>query len=106
MMQRNEGVLAVPDPYLEIRGGGGGPSGHSLVQKSGGRAPRAPPLDPPLFGICPRLFQGETLLYKGLTTSTLNIQCVEYDIKPILFKDETVIPRGLAYFPPVPSMPT
>ena len=23
MMQRNEGVLAVPDPYLEIRGGGG-----------------------------------------------------------------------------------
>ena len=58
------------------------------------------------FGICPRLFQGETLLCKGLTTSTLNIQCVEYDIKPILFKDETVIPRGLAYFPPVPSMPT
>ena len=23
MMQRTEGVLAVPDPYLEIRGGGG-----------------------------------------------------------------------------------
>ena len=25
MMQRNEGVLAVPDPYLEIRGGAFGP---------------------------------------------------------------------------------
>ena len=103
MMQRTEGVLAVPDPDLETRRGG---LRASVWSKNRGRAPRASPLDPPLFGICPRLFQGETLLCKGLTTSTLNIQCVEYDIKPILFKDETVIPRGLAYFPPVPSMPT
>ena len=59
-------VPASVDPDLPIRGGGGGhpdpeiigverskkiffgPSGHSLVQKYGGRAPRAPPLDLPL----------------------------------------------------------
>ena len=79
MMQRTEGVLAVQDPYLEIRGGGG-PFGPQFGLKIRGRAPRAPPLDPPLIGISPSLFQGETLLCKGLTTSTLNIQCVEYDI--------------------------
>ena len=77
MMKRTEGVLAVQDPYLEIRGGAFGPQ---FGLKIRGRAPRAPPLDPLLIGISPSLFQGETLLCKGLTTSTLNIQCVEYDI--------------------------
>ena len=78
MMQRTEGVLAVPDPYLEIRGGGA--FGPQFGLKIRGAGPRAPPLDPSLIGICPSLFQGEKLLCKGLTTSTLNIQCAEHDI--------------------------
>ena len=77
MMQRTEGVLAVPDADLEIRGG----LRASVWSKNkGGRAPRAPPLDSPLFGICPKLFQGETLISKSLTSPTLNIQCAEHDI--------------------------
>ena len=31
MMQRTEGVLAVPDPDLEIRGGGGGGGGRKTI---------------------------------------------------------------------------
>ena len=78
MMQRTEGVLAVPDPYLEIRGGGA--FGPQFGLKIRGAGPPAPPLDPPLFGICHSLFQGETLIRKGLTSPTFNIQCAEHDI--------------------------
>ena len=39
MMQRTEGVLAVPDPDLEIRGGGGG-GRSSRPLDSGERSPK------------------------------------------------------------------
>ena len=50
-------VYTVPDPYLEIRGGGGSlpkntfwPFGAQFgPKKRGARVPRAPPLDPPLL---------------------------------------------------------
>ena len=41
------GKTAVPDPDLEIRGEGGGRSSRPF-DKGGARAPRSPPLDPPL----------------------------------------------------------
>ena len=40
MMQRTEGVLAVPDPYLEIRGGGA--FGPQFGLKIRGAAPPGP----------------------------------------------------------------
>ena len=76
-------------------------------KNKGDRPPRAPPLDSPLFGICPSLFQVGKPICMGLTSPTLNIHitCWACYITH-LNKDETVIPRGLAYFPLVPSMPT
>ena len=43
MMQRNEGVLAVPDPYLEIRGGAFGPQFSLKIRGAGppGPSPRS-----------------------------------------------------------------